>query len=336
VERKGKNSDLKVTDPSGRLAGQTLLNRFVESFALNVPKFMESSDKEKAQTLLQIIGVGDQLFQLERDEVNTYNQRHTIGQIADQKKKYAKEMPQYQGVPAEPISAFELIQQQQAILARNGENQRKRAAKDRFEKELEDAEAAFEAAKAKLSQAKQNYKIASEDAADLQDESTAELEASINEVDEINRKIRANLDKAKAEMDADEYQKQYDALTDTIENIRKTKLDLLNGADLPLPELSVEDGELTYKGKRWDSMSGSQQLQVATAIVRKLNPECGFVLLDKLEQFDPETLAAFGEWLQQEDLQAIATRVSTGEECSIIIEDGMIAAPAKRDWKEGF
>lgn len=36
VERKGKNADLKVTDPSGRLAGQTLLNHFVESFALNV------------------------------------------------------------------------------------------------------------------------------------------------------------------------------------------------------------------------------------------------------------------------------------------------------------
>lgn len=63
-------------------------------------------------------------------------------------------------------------------------------------------------------------------------------------------------------------------------------------------------------------------LKVSTAIVRKLNPNCGFVLIDKLEQMDAETLQDFGTWLEQEGLQAIATRVSTGGECSIIIEDG--------------
>ena len=64
---------------------------------------------------------------------------------------------------------------------------------------------------------------------------------------------------------------------------------------------------------------------VATAIVRKLNPGCGFVLLDKLEQMDLRTLQEFGAWLQAEGLQAIATRVSTGGECQIIIEDGRVA-----------
>ena len=43
VERKGKNSTLKVTDPSRKKAGQQLLNSFVEGFALNLSKFMEAS-----------------------------------------------------------------------------------------------------------------------------------------------------------------------------------------------------------------------------------------------------------------------------------------------------
>ena len=63
---------------------------------------------------------------------------------------------------------------------------------------------------------------------------------------------------------------------------------------------------------------------MAVAIIRKLNPECGFVLMDKLEQMDVDTLRKFGAWLQQEGLQVIATRVSTGDECSVIIEDGMV------------
>ena len=87
-------------------------------------------------------------------------------------------------------------------------------------------------------------------------------------------------------------------------------------------------------------MSGSDQLRVATAIVRRLNPDCGFVLLDKLEQMDQATLAEFGRWLEDQGLQAIATRVSTGSECRIIIEDGRVradepAAPVQREWKKG-
>ena len=61
VERKGKSSALHVIDPSGQKAGQQLLDSFIEKLALNLPKFMEARNDEKAETLLQIIGVGDQL-----------------------------------------------------------------------------------------------------------------------------------------------------------------------------------------------------------------------------------------------------------------------------------
>ena len=68
VERSGKNSTLKVTDPNGGKSGQQLLNAFISTFALDVPKFLQSTAKEKADVLLQIIGVGDKLAELERRE----------------------------------------------------------------------------------------------------------------------------------------------------------------------------------------------------------------------------------------------------------------------------
>ena len=325
VERKGKNSALKVTDPNGNKSGQQLLNSFLEPLALDLPQFMNSSNKDKANTLLRIIGVGDKLYELERTEKEMYDKRHAIGQIADQKAKYAKEMVSYEGVPEIPISASDLIAQQQAILARNGENQRKRQLKAQYDYELEQARQALDEAKRRYAQAQANAQTAAKSAEDLVDESTAELEKNIADIDTINTKVRANLDKVKAEEEAKGYREQYDALTVQIEDVRKEKFDLLNNADLPLRGLSVADGELTFEGQKWDNMSGSQQLRVATAIVRKLNPECGFVLLDKLEQMDTDTLKEFGQWLESEGLQAIATRVSLGEECSIIIEDGYAA-----------
>ena len=115
----------------------------------------------------------------------------------------------------------------------------------------------------------------------------------------------------------------YDDMSTELDNLRSDRIKLLAGAKLPLPGLSVnEDGALTYNGQAWDNISGSDQLKVATAIVRRLNPECGFVLMDKLEQMDATTLKNFGAWAEQEGLQVIGTRVSRGSECSIIIQDG--------------
>lgn len=338
VERSGKNSSLKVIDPMGNKGGQALLDGFIESFALDLPKFMNQNSKEKADTLLNIIGVGDKLYELEQQEQTLYNRRTEIGRIADQKEKFAKEMPVYTNVPDEPVSVSELIQSQQEIMAKNAENLRKRQQHDYYKSQLEVAETALKQAQERYDAALNNFRLASVDIDTLVDQSTEELEKNIADVEEINKKVRANADRQTAEVEADGYRKQYDDLTGDIENVRREKRELLQGADLPLEGLSVEGGELIYKGQKWDCMSGSEQLIVATSIVRKLNPECGFVLLDKLEQMDGNTLEKFGSWLESENLQAIATRVSKGDECSIIIEDGMSHDNVKTEtktWKAG-
>lgn len=359
VERKGKNSSLTVTDPTGRRSGQQLLNAFVEPLALDLPRFMEASDKEKADILLRIIGIGNELHLRDMEIKSIYDKRTFTGQLAQQKKHFADELISYPDAPEQPLSASDLIRRQQDILARNGENQRLRQQAQELARqeqqclddlkrtreriaELEKLREELDTKHTKLFNQRKN---AEKTVDQLQDESTAELEASIQSIEETNRKVRANLEKARAEDEAAKYASDYDKLTDAIEQKRKERLDLLNGADLPLPELSVEDGALTYKGKRWRDMSGSDQLRVAAAIVRRLNPDCGFVLLDKLEQMDMTTLEEFGHWLEAEGLQAIATRVSTGSECQIIIEDGMVkgadlpvlsAAPTQtRTWTKG-
>ena len=349
VERRGKNSALTVTDPQGRKAGQQLLSEFVEQLALDLPRFMSAGDREKADTLLRIIGVGDQLAAFDRQIKEAYDKRTAIGQIARQKQAFADEMLEYPEAPDAPVSAVQLIQRQQEILARNGENQRKRDRAAQLQIKARSLQERVDSLAAQLQRASEEAAAALEDlqdaqrsAEDLQDESTAQLEASIRDIEEINRKVRANMDKAKAADEARAMADEYEELTQELERLRRARTALLDGADLPLPGLGVEDGCLTYQGHRWRDLSGSDQLRVATAVVRRLNPQCGFVLLDKLEQMDLDTLRSFGAWLQAEGLQAIATRVSTTGECQILIEDGQvvgqdtedrIAAPAQ--WRKG-
>lgn len=338
VERKGKNSALTVTDPSGRKAGQQLLNEFVSELALNLPKFMRATDKEKAATLLKIIGVGDDLAAIERAEQQAYNERLTLGRIADQKAAFVKSLPYHTDAPKELVSAADLLRRHQDILARNAENQRRRACRDELY-------AARSRLAEKLRELNEQYdailrecEIAEKNAADLEDESTEEIQRDLDRIDEINRKVRANLDHDKAEEDAREATNEYNKRTAVIDGLRRQKRDLLQGAKLPLDGLGVENGCLLYKGKAWDCMSGAEQLRVSTAIVRALNPKCGFVLMDQLEQMDAETMREFGAWLEGEGLQVIATRVSTGDECQIVIEDGYVKEESKtamplKDWR---
>lgn len=343
VERRGKNGTLKVTDPEGRKGGQQLLDSFVEALALDLPKFLAMSDKDKAKTLLGIIGVGDELAKIEAEEQALYNRRTGVGQMRDQKRGAAEDMPAHPDAPAEPVSALELIQAQQAILAKNGENQEKRQAVreieadlanaeerasvagqrvEDLERRLADAVAEADAERLRVEALRSDLATARTTAEQLADESTAEIEAQLEQVELVNAKVRDNQRRADAMREAEELDEQYREMTSRIEELRSAKMALLDGADLPLPGLAVENQTLAYEGRRWDCMSGSEQLRVATAIVRRLKPECGFVLVDKLEQMDAQTLREFGAWAEGEGLQVIATRVSTGNECSIVIEDG--------------
>lgn len=151
------------------------------------------------------------------------------------------------------------------------------------------------------------------------------IQQEINSAVETNRKIQQN--NAKKEL--------YDSLkkaleesakkTEELDNIEKSRKALLSNADLPLKELSItEDGKLLFKGQEWDCMSGAERLKVATAICMKSKPGCGFVLIDGLEAMDQQTLAEFGDFLEENSMQGIGTIVGNNS-ATVVIEDGMVA-----------
>lgn len=347
AERRGKTGALHVTDESGRKAGQQLLNEFVSQLALDLPRFMRGSDSEKATALLHTLGIDEQLAALDGQIRGTYEDRQLAGRDAKAKRAYADRLPRHPDAPDAPVSVADLVREQQGILARNGERQRKRdrvaqlrqaVEADRREQEtarqaVEDATRRVAEARARLEDA--NARAAG-DAADLADaektaeqlvdESTAEIEASIASVEETNSKVIDNQKAAEAADEAARAEAEYDALTDKLDGLRSQRRSLLDGAPLPLGGLSIDEaGRLTFHDHTWGDMSGAEQLRVATAIVRATKPECGFVLVDELEQMDPQTLADFGAWAEGEGLQVIGTRVASDDTCTVVIEDGCVA-----------
>jgi hypothetical protein len=300
---------------------------------------MTANDKKKAETLLSILGVGDKLAEIDHKEAELANERTVVGRELKSKSGHAEQMPFYPDLPLTPISASELIKHQSSVLLKNAENEKlrqqtksledqglniaavithKKDQLDSLAKEISDLEKDRDEIRTKYSESKKS-------ADQVQDEGTEEVEKQLNQIESTNTHIRCNLEKQSATEEAKEKKKEYDSLTENIEKVRQERLDLLNGARLPLPELGISDGKLTYKNQNWDCMSGAEQLIVSTAIIRQLKPECGFVLTDKLEQMDSNTIATFNDWLIEQGLQNIGTTVGDREECTIIIEDGLVA-----------
>lgn len=329
VERKGKNLSLTVTDREGARHGQELLDAFISNIAIDLPKFYNASAKDKAHMILETLGIEEKLAELAKREKEKYDTRTMVGREADRKQKAAEDMPWHEDVPEEKVSVKDLIDQQQEILARNGIKDEHRRCLEANKCELGRVNAELK----RLSERREELvaKVTSAESEDFTLESTTELEAQIANYEETNRKVAENAERTRRMEEADALNDQKDALTKEIEDIRAERLSLLKDADFPLEGLSVnDDSELVYNGQPWDCMSGSQQLIVSCAIASRINPTCRFVLMDKLEQLDLKTLAEFDAWLKTQDLQCIATRVSTGGECTLVIEDGEVKEGEKK------
>jgi hypothetical protein len=351
VERKGVNGSLKVTSSTGK-GGQALLNEFVNLFALNLPRFMAATGAEKATMLLDAYpDFGTALQRLNEAAKRLYDERRALGQVADRKAKYAGELPFDADAPEKPLSGSEMAGRLQEALSHNARNDALRRdaggaealcrmADDRrqmTEKRVAELEAALADARAQAAKAavdceraRTSLAAARASAGQLQDQDTASIKRELEQIDALNARVRTNESKRNAEAEAEQLREQYADMSREIEEIRTKRLQLLASVTMPLEGLSIDEaGELVFHDQRWDCMSGAEQLQVSAAICAAMKPECGFVLLDRLECMDTGTLRQFAAWLEARGLQAIGTRVSTGDECSVVIEDG-VAEPGYR------
>lgn len=395
VQRVAESADLKVWDENGKLQNQALLNKYISKFALDLPKFLNGSDKERAEILLKALHLEDAVEKIEDAIAAEYEERTIVGRIRDQKRKAGKEMPFHEGVPEEELSPSDILARMQAVNVRNAKIQ---AAKDELDKNNADLVCLVEAGekidsaiakvdgetkqlcekvdadcktkiatmeeqirklqesiksttefavthkaqivksaevnKAALTRQKEENnkavdaltdKIAAAELQDFTLEDTSAFQKELDALEDINIKVRENIARSKTLKEADEQSLKYDEKSAIIDDLRKKKDALLQGAGLPYPGLSVENKVITLDGKAWDCISESMKIRVGCAIVMRINPSCRFMLVDKLEQLDEDSRRELAQFAKDHDILIIGTIVSSNpDDCSIIIKNGYI------------
>jgi len=331
----------KVTTSDGR-GNQTLLKDFICEFALDLPAFLNAGDDKKAKILLDATGIDLEPYEKRIKEI--YEKRQEIGRDKTKAEGHLKSLPYHPEVGTEKKKAIALTNRLEEIRQRNNVNadHRELLAKMRTdasslvndianqEEHAIELEAELAAAREKLATLQENKATLVEQGlaqaelvASLEDLDPAPVQKELEEIDQHNGMVQHNLDYEKAKDELDEFTIQYTEKTSELAAARAEKKALLDGADF-LPGLTIEDGLLFYQDKGWTAMSHADQIKVGIDIVSRINPEMGFVLVDKLEALDMDSLEDLDLFLHARNLQAIATRVSTGQECTLIIEEGRV------------
>jgi len=330
-------STLKVKCLDGSRGSQTLLNNFISGFALNVPSFLSATAREKVKALLDVIGFDPQPYEERIKALET--ERLAKGREADRVKGHAAELPFFDGVGVALASDEEMRQDIAKVAEHNARIDKagrevEFAVKERarIESEVEDAKRHLQEAQRNLADSERRCAEASEREEYCKAQflrlgdrlSDSEAAERMKAVADRNGKVRANQAKQRAQDDAEALAEEYRELDRKVKDERAALTANLEGCKLPYPGLSVSGSVLQWKGRPFDELSESEKLIIAASISKAVNPNCSFVLVDGLERFDTERLAKFAAWCEKKGMQVIGTRVGTGADNEIIIEDGEV------------
>jgi hypothetical protein len=144
-------------------------------------------------------------------------------------------------------------------------------------------------------------------------------------VSDTNRKIAENKMLADRMKVLATKQAETDALTADIKSIDQQKSDLLASAKYPVPGLAIApEGGITLNGFPLEQASAAEALKTGVAICVAMNPEFPVALIRDASLLDDDTLAMVEQFAVEHGCQVWMERVGHGEECQVIIEDGLV------------
>ena len=151
-----------------------------------------------------------------------------------------------------------------------------------------------------------------EDAGKSMEPKITELTSALAEAE--TKAKRQNIDNqthstiARVEQEAEKHESDSAALTMKLDDLNALRMRILS--NLPIPGVTVENGQVMKDGVVYDRLNTAAQIDIAVAIAKIRAKELGIVCVDGLECLDEENFAAFEAAMQASGLQCFITRVT--------------------------
>lgn len=335
---KGGGGTLKVVNQDGAVypSPQKMLDALVGKLTFDPLEFANMKPGDQLETLKSLTGLD--FTEIENEKKQLYEERTVVNRDGKSLKARLDSMTKYDDAPEQEISVSVLMGQLNKAQETNRENQKKRAAVESLDSDIEKQKKDIVELKDKIAKLQEELRVreselkgveserdtTAKDLAKLVDADEETPRNQISNAEETNRKVRANAEYAETEKQLEQKRQESTDLTEKIKALDSKKSEQMAAAKFPVEGLSFDENGVLYNDFPFNQASDAERLRVSVGMGIAMNPKLKVLLVRNGSLLDDNNLKAIAEIAAQNDAQIWLERVGKGKECAVIIEDGEI------------
>ncbi len=322
---------------------QKYLNEIIGDFSFNPIEFTFLNEKEKTEYLLKILDIKLTKKQIEEathlpieidseaeglallDEATAYYYEERKLKNREIKNKegalkefacYNKEVDQ---IKLRKFSAEKLLKKREEY--HNTRVEYEHAKNEKIKK----AELSLEIGRLKemLKQAEDKYKSIKDVDLDEITERGKKIKAEVDAMEAMEKEFNDFKEYQKIEAAKQHLEDEAKELDEAVKLLQKDyRKDIMSRAEMPIDDLSYEDGKFFVKGKPINNLSESEKLKVSMEIAKRLNNKFKIICIDGAEKLDDESFKKLKAEVKKGDYQFFITNVHS--ENGIVMEKGKV------------
>lgn len=333
---------LTVSNKEGAVykSPQAMLDKLVGRLSFDPLDFARMEPRRQLDTLRALVGLDFSEIDAKRKAL--YDTRTAVNAGVRSCEARLATMPEHPDAPAEEVSAAALFERLEAAQATQRDAE---AAEERFDdlgrdlaatelriseidaeiKRLQGERATHEADAETIRSGLVEARESARQALDAVIDPTP-IREQIESADATNAKVRVNRERAAQAAELDSAKAESARLTAEIEALDAEKAATLAATKFPVDGLSFDESGVLLAGVPFSQGSSAEQLRASVAMGLAMNPRLRVLLIRDGSLLDEDSLALVASMAQEADAQVWMERVSEGDECSVVIEDGAVRA----------
>lgn len=341
LERKvtKKGSYLTLTDPQGVAVqkAQTFLNGLLGNYAFDPLEFTRLKPKEQVEALKAAAGLD--FTDIDTKRKGYYDERTIVGRDGKETAAQLGAVPvPVAGVPADEVSAVDLVDKLQGMEAKQREAEKADAAVVVATRGTESLRVKVRALEDQLAAAKTELNLAEEVEADSKaalakamsaapsaEDITVAREA-IAKVDETNRAVRSARKHRELSEKVKELRSKYASLDRKIEEVDLEKAQAIKDANLPIEGLELTDDGVMMNGTFFSQLSTAEQIRISALVAMSQNPGLKIIIIREGALMNSANLTMLSELAAENGFQLWIEKFQEQKgESGLHIVDGAIA-----------
>lgn len=333
----GGGSVTVETDEGARFSSpQSILDGLLSSISFDPLLFSRMDTKGQLEILKTVSGVNTTKLDQEYSEV--FDSRSDVNRDIKRIEGQLEGMTLHEDAPAEMVPVSVVSKELQDATETNLDNKSKRdlletrkSEENRLaeesaslQAELEELQSKIDLNKKSLTDVGKSITKGQKIVDGLKDIDTEEITKRLNGVEEENQKVKDNALHAETTKSLQESEKSAQVKSDRLLKIKEEKMKLVADSDLPIKDLLFDEDGITFQDIPFNQASEAEKLRVSVSLGLAMNPKLNVMLIREGSLLDEDNLAMIAKMAEDADGQVWIERVGTGEEMTVIMEDGEV------------